>query len=177
VVPAATQGRFDDGSWRVDLRLVDERHLDRLPQDATPILLLGALRRPAVEDPRVVGWTRRPAQVADLYPLLQRALERHPRAAPRIPVSLLARCTHAGRRFSAEVLTLSTQGCRLRAQSDLPSGLEVNLLFPLPLGRMISTRARVRESGSGEAGLAFVGLSSGARAALTDYVAQRLVRC
>ena len=81
VVPVATRGRFEDASWRPDLRLVDERHLERLPREADGVPIVCLSERPEREpaDPRIVGFAPRPGELSALYPLLQRALEPHPR--------------------------------------------------------------------------------------------------
>ena len=52
IVPAATRGRFNDASWKPDLRLVDDRHLDRLPgrEDRVPIIVLTGRRTGVIED-------------------------------------------------------------------------------------------------------------------------------
>lgn len=174
LVPVTTVGRFDDAGWQVDLRLADERLLGRLPDDDVPVILLGSGRGPAPDDPRVAGLIPRPAEVAALYPVLQGALEPRPRRAARAPANIPARCTRADRRWSGQVLRLSQAGCLLESASDLPPGLELNLSFPLPLGRTVSARARVSTRSSAGAGLAFRNLSSQARDAIGDYVQRRL---
>ena len=176
VVPAATRGRFADDSWAPDVRLVDERHLARLPagKASEPIIVLCDHRRRQLDDPRVAGITQRPAEVATLYPLLQKALEKTPRRAARAPARIPARCTHADRRWTGEVLSLSETGCLFQSQSDMTRGLELNLLFPLPLGRMVSLRARVIGHHGERAGMAFPSPSPQAREAIADYVQRRL---
>lgn len=174
VVLATTQGRFDAADWDADLRLVDARHLDRLPRDETPVILLGSERTIPCEERRVVGIAPRPAEVSRLYPLLQRALEPHPRAAARAVARLPARCAHADRRWTADLVTLSESGCLLETASEMTPGLELNLSFPLPLGRVVSTRARVRLRDRDRAGLAFLAPAYRARTAIADYVQRRL---
>ncbi|HEM47079.1 MAG TPA: hypothetical protein ENO23_08545, partial [Alphaproteobacteria bacterium] len=62
LVPAFSMGRFDDASWRPALRLVDERHFDRIPdveQDPrTPVVLVTGARPRRIDDPRVAGSVR-----------------------------------------------------------------------------------------------------------------------
>lgn len=174
VVPVTTVGRFGDGDWPVDLRLADARLLDRLPDDDVPTILLGRGRGAESEGQRVIGCTTSPAAVATLYPLLQRALESRPRKAARAPASLPARCTRADRRWSGELLQLSQAGCLFRSLSDLSPGLEINLSFPLPLGRMVSTRARVSTRTPEGAGLEFCGISELSSDAIGDFVQRRL---
>ena len=64
VVPATTRGRFGDDTWAADVRLVDERHLGRLPalKASEPIIVLSEHRGPEFDDPRVVGVARRPLE-------------------------------------------------------------------------------------------------------------------
>jgi hypothetical protein len=176
LVPVATQGRFHDASWKPDLRLVDPRYLARLPagEAAGPIILLASSGPQVLEDPRVVGVAPCPAEVGTLYPLLQQALEKTPRRAARAPARIPARCSRAERRWTGEVLSLSETGCLLRAPSDLAPELEFNLLFALPLGRMISTRARVLQHCEDRSGLAFRSPSNQVREAIGDYVQRRL---
>ena len=174
LVPVTTMGRFGDPDLQVDARLADRSLLDRLPHDDVPVIVLGNERRPPPEDPRVAGCVPRPAEVATLYPILQRILEPKPRRAARAVANIPARCTRADRRWSGEVLRLSQAGCLFRSSSDLPTGLELNLSFPLPLGRIVSTRARVSTRSRDGAGLDFSNISPPARDAIATYVQRRL---
>jgi hypothetical protein len=176
VVPAATRGPFDDGSWAPDVRLVDERHLARLPAGnaSEPIIVLSDDCGREFDDPRVAGVAQRPLEVGTLYPLLQKALEKTPRRAARAPARIPARCSHADRRWTGEVLALSETGCLFQSQSEMTPGLELSLLFPLPLGRTVSLRARVIGRYAGRAGMAFSSPSPPAREAIADYVQRRL---
>lgn len=176
VVPAATRGRFSDDSWQPDLRLADHRHLDRLPRppDCVPIVAVSDGRPTAGDDPRVVGFVPRPISVASLYPVLQQALEAQPRRVPRAPTRISARCSLEGGRWTAELRSLSELGGQLEARAHLPRGTRLNLLFPLPLGRMISTRAEVVAHASNGTALAFSGHSAAARTAISEYVERRL---
>ena len=97
VVAAATRGQFNDDSWDPDLRIVDERHIERVPPEdflpRTPMILLTGESPLRYCDRRVIGSVTRPATLESLYPLLQRALEDTPRGAARIPTQLPGRCT------------------------------------------------------------------------------------
>jgi hypothetical protein len=177
LVAAVTRGPWDDASWRPDARLVDERHLGRLAAaeaDPVPIVLLRAGPPRAGLDPRVVGHVPQPAEVGALYPLLQAALEPTPRRSPRAPAHLQARCTQADRRWTAEVVALSETGCLLRSVAEPGAGTALNLLFPLPLGRMVSTRAEVVVRFDAAVGLSFRGTAPEARRAIAEYVERRL---
>lgn len=48
LLPAVMQGRWEDASWRSDLRLVDERHVSRVPRDATPVVVLAQTLAPRI---------------------------------------------------------------------------------------------------------------------------------
>lgn len=174
VVAASTQGTFASTDWPADLRLVDERHLSRLPADGTPVILLSGTRGGVPDDPRVVGCVPTPVEVNGLYPILQAALEPHPRLAARAPAQIPARCIHSDRRWSGEVLRLSQTGCFFHTTSDLPAGLELNLNFPLPLGRVVSTRAEVTARLDGGAGMAFRNTSAQVSHAIAEYVHRKL---
>jgi len=177
VIAAATRGPFDDGSWQPDVRVIDERHLHRLPEENganVPVVALCGRRQGLARDPRVVGVIERPAEVGALYPLLQEILEEKPRRAARAPTRIPARCTRADRRWTGEVLSLSEQGCLFRSRAQIEPGMELSLLFPLPLGRMVSTRARVMGRQGDAMGVAFTGASGPSRKAIADYVVRRL---
>ena len=57
----------------------------------------------------------------------------------------------------------------------LPEGSALNLLLPLPLGRMVSLRAQVRSRSERQAGLEFAAVPQPARDAIADYVHRRLL--
>jgi len=178
LIAASTRGRFDDDSWHPALRIVDDRHLDKLPPEnylpRTPVIVLRGPRPRPWRDPRVVGQAARPAGLAELYPLIQQALEDHPRRAPRTATQIPARCTRADRRVMGAILSLSVEGCLFQTHAELSAGLELNLLFPLPRGRMISTRARVEHCYDGGVGLSFLHPAEPARKAIASFVTERL---
>ena len=72
------------------------------------------------------------------------------------------------------MLSLSETGCLLQSRSDMTPGLELSLLFPLPLGRMLSLRARVVGRHGEQAGMVFPSPSPPALEAIADYVQRRL---
>jgi hypothetical protein len=178
IVPVTTQGRFSDDRWEPDLRIIDERHLEKLPDEnylpRTPVIVLTGNRAKAVQDPRVVGCVERPAEVGALYPLLQKALEPTPRRSVRAPTLLPARCTRADHQWTGAVLSLSREGCLFRTLEAMPPGLELNLIFPLPLGRMVSTRARVLRQHGDQVAMAFAHPPAQSTRAINEYVESRL---
>jgi hypothetical protein len=178
VIAAATRGRFDDDHWKPDLRIVDDRHFDKLPAEdylpQTPIIVLSGGRSRHWRDRRVVGEVSRPAGLGDLYPLLQEALEATPRRAARAPTQLPARCSRADQRWMGAITWLSSAGCLFRSASDITAEADFNLLFPLPRGRMVHTRARVKCRVGDEVGMEFHGAPERSQQAIADFVAERL---
>lgn len=178
LIPASTRGRFDDDSWHPALRIVDDRHLDKLPEEnylpRTPVIVLRGLRPRPWRDARVVGEAARPAGLAELYPLIQRALEDHPRRAPRTATQIPARCTRSDRRLMGAIVSLSVEGCLFQTHAEMWQGQEFNLLFPLPRGRMISTRARVEHRYGHGVGMSFLDPAEPAREAIASFVTERL---
>jgi len=178
IVPASTRGRFDDNSWPADLRLVDERHLDRIPgpddDPRTPIVLLVGETPRNTHDPRVVASVARPAGLTEMYCAFQKALERYPRRAPRVGTQLAARCLRSDRRSLGAVLTLSEFGCLFRCSEPLEQGAQLNLQFALPRAGVITTRATCVNRDGLDAGLAFAEHTAQARAFISGFVCQRL---
>jgi len=181
VVAAFSMGRFDDARWRPAVRLVDERHADRIPgidQDPrTPIVLVTGSRPRSFEDPRIVGRTRRPIELDALYPLLQRAVERTPRAAPRVPISLSARAMREDRRWVGNVTSLSAGGCYFRSRQPTPVGTRMSVQFAIPRNGIVTTRAVCVHVGDDGIGLAFTDASPEARQGIGAFVADRLATC
>jgi hypothetical protein len=143
--PAPSSQR-DPKDWEPALRVVDERHLDRIPTPEedrrTPVVVLTGARPLAVDDPRIIGRALRPADTLSLYPLFQKALETHPRRVPRVPTQLPARCIRDDRRWPGAVLSLSEGGCLLRTTEAMEPGIRFNLQFAIPGGQLITARAR-----------------------------------
>jgi hypothetical protein len=178
IVPVATRGHFEDDSWSPDLRIVDERHIDRIPAEdylpRTPVVLLtGGLRAPC-QDRRVVGTVPRPATLQDLYPVLQRALEDTPRSTARTATELPGRCTQSDRRWMGAVVSLSERGCLFQTREPLAVDQPLNLLFPLPMGQIVSARARVVGQQGLSVRLVFDNMATPIRKAVAHYVEGRL---
>ena len=178
IIPASTIGRFDDDSWKPDLRIVDERHFDKLPAEnylpRTPIIVLNGTNRKTWRDPRVVGQIGRPASLAAIYPLIQIALEDHPRGSARAMTRLPARCTRVDRRWMGAIVSLSASGCLFQTRSEMQPGLELNMLFPLPRGRMVYTRARVLDRADEFVRMEFSDPPEASTQAIGDFVTERL---
>jgi len=179
IIPVATRGHFEDDSWEPDLRIVDERHIDRIPAEdylpRTPVVLLtGEARETAWRDRRVVGSVIRPAMLKDLYPILQRALEDTPRVAARVPAELPGRCTQSDRRWMGAVVSLSENGCLFRTGESVATDQQLNLLFPLPMGQMITARVRAVGQQGQSVGMVFDNIAPRARESVARYVEERL---
>jgi len=160
-----------------DAHIVAADRLSQLSTEATgPIILIGEPQCQGADDPRVIGVVRPRAELLDLYPLLQSALEEHPRATPRIPTSLLARCFREDVDTPGAILSLSEKGCLLRSVSGLPGGGSLHLQFSLPDGWPVYTRAEPRHEAGNESGLAFQALPEFSRAAINEFVMSSLTQ-
>lgn len=159
------------------LRIVDERQLDQVPVEAgtpLPILLLVGRRSAGTRDSRAVGTARRRATVGDLYALLQRALEPRPRAVPRVPDAIPARCTRDGREWTGLIRSLSEKGCLIESGESLEKDLRVELSFPLAGRGMVRLPAQSSYVEGESAGLVFRGATDLSRSAIAEYVSSRL---
>ena len=160
-----------------DAHIVAADRLSQLsPETTGPIILIGESQSQGADDPRVIGVVRPRAELLDLYRLLQSALEEHPRATPRIPTSLLARCFREDVDTPGAILSLSEKGCLLRSASSLPGYGSLHLQFMLPDGGPIYTRAEPRHEAGNESGLAFERLADASRAAIAEFVTSSLIR-
>ncbi|MGH0034572.1 MAG: PilZ domain-containing protein [Myxococcota bacterium] len=178
LVSGSTSSWDSNDAEHTALRVVDERYLDRVPtveeDRRTPLALLTGARPLDIEDPRIVGRVRRPADTLSLYPLFQQALEEHPRKVPRVPTQLPARCIREDRRWPGAVLSLSEGGCLLRTSESLETGLRFNLQFAIPGGQLVTARARCVYSSDESAGLSFCQPSDVDLRMIRGYVSERL---
>lgn len=178
LVPAFSKGRFDDPSWQPALRIVDESQLAKIPScevdPGTPVIVLTGVRPAENSDPRSLGRVRRPAELADLYPLIQRALEKTPRQTPRVATLLSGRCIRADRRAVGSVVSLSDGGCLFKTSHPIEAGEAMNLQFALPRIDILSTRTVCAYRAEGAVGLVFAGASEEIRRRIRGFVTQRL---
>jgi hypothetical protein len=157
-------------------RIVAADRLSQLSTEATvPIILIGEPQSQGGDGSRVIGVVRPPAELLDLYPLLQSALEEHPRAAPRTPTSLLARSFREGVDTPGTILSLSERGCLMRTEMSLPGAGSLHLQFRLPYLGLIQTPAEPRHETGNEFGLAFQRLPEASRTAIAKFVTRSLV--
>jgi hypothetical protein len=173
-------GRFDDPAVQPRLRLVDERQYDRMPSieedPDTPMILLTGARPQLIDDARIVGRIGRPAELSELFPIIQRTLEQTPRRAPRVRTQLSARCIRADHRWVGSVVSLSQGGCLFRSSERVARGARMNLQFALPGADLITARAICVHGGSSEAGLAFSETTQQTQSVISGFVAHRLAR-
>jgi hypothetical protein len=160
-----------------DLRIADDRHPESLPcstlDPRTPIVLLTGASG-SIHDPRVVGRVRRPAGLADLYRVVQQAVETHPRSAPRVDTKLSARIVRRDQGWPGVVMTLSERGCMAHTTEAMVQGDRVHLHFTLPEFGLIDICARVVWSRGQCAGLVFTDADHRLRSAIDHYVGDRL---
>jgi hypothetical protein len=161
-----------------DLRIVDERSLAEVPDDAfstVPIIVLTGSHGVSGADPRIVGAIRRPAGMHELYRVVQEVLEDTPRSAPRIPVHLNAHCSQDGREWSAAVLSLSESGCLIRSTAPQNLGATFRLRFSLPRTGPMVLDAEVTYQLVPDLGITFHSTSPTDRASITNFIQRTLL--
>jgi hypothetical protein len=161
---------------RPDLRIVDERRLAELPYESptVPVVVLSGRHGVTGADSRIVGAVRRPAGMHELYRLVQEVLEETPRATPRIPTHLAARCRRQGREWRAAVLSLSENGCLLRSPEPLMLGSNLEISFELPVSGALQCDAEIAYQLLPDLGLVFHASTPAVREAIQAYVARAL---
>ncbi|MDH5307212.1 MAG: PilZ domain-containing protein [Myxococcales bacterium] len=165
-------------SVRPVLRIVDERQLGEVPEDATPVPILVLTGRHGVTgaDARIVGAIRRPAGMHELYRLVQQVTEDTPRATPRIPTHLPARCCKDGREWPSTVLSLSENGCLVRSPEPLLLGSRLELEFDLPRAGTIRVSAETAYQLLPDLGLIFHATPTRDRDAIKTFLTDTLLR-
>jgi hypothetical protein len=176
IVPPARRGRSTDAA-EVDVVVAGGRELRKLrPERAVrPVILVDSRCDGEHGRKRVAACVRRPAGLVELYGALQRVLERHPRAVPRIATTLPARCVHEDDDWPGAVISLSERGCLLRAVRQPVGRAPVLVYFPLPETGLLEVTARPLYRRGAHLGLAFEELPDTARAAIGRYVEHTLV--
>jgi hypothetical protein len=160
-----------------DLRIVDDRDPEGLASSAldprTPIVLLTGSSG-STHDPRVVGRVRRPARLADLYRVVQQAVEPHPRSAPRVDTKLTARIMQGDQAWAGVIMTLSERGCMAQTKGALVQGERIQLHFTLTDSGKMDIGARAVWTRGQCAGLVFTDADHDSRGAIDHYVGDRL---
>ena len=158
-----------------DVLILGAERVTRLETEAsTPIILIGTPQSRNLDDPRVIGAVKSPAELAGLYFFLQHALEARPRAAPRISTALPARSLSGGIDTPGAILSLSEKGCLLRSTKSLVGRDSLHLQFALPGGKAVYTRAKPCYQTGKDSGLVFEELPEVSRVAITKFVTSSL---
>ena len=160
------------------LRVVDERQLAEVPEDtpSVPLLVLTGRHGVTGADPRIVGAIRRPAGMHELYRLVQQVTEDTPRATPRVPTHLPARCHKDGHEWSTTVISLSENGCLVRSPEPLLLGSQLQLEFDLPITGTLRVSAETAYQLLPDVGLIFNATRSSDREAISNFVSNTLMR-
>jgi hypothetical protein len=178
LVLAQSAGWSHDDPCRPAIRIIDDRQLEGVPRDvdgdSIPIILLTGHRGPLTGDTRAFGVVRRRARLNDLFALLQKALEACPRAVPRIPASLSARCIRGRHGWAGAIRSISEKGCLLQSTERLEPNRRVDLCFALPREGLLQIPARPSHLDGKVACLVFRGSSDRYRPAIASYVNTQL---
>jgi hypothetical protein len=161
-----------------DLRIVDERRLGEIPEDAglreVPMIVLTGRHGVTGANPRIVGAIARPAGLHEIYLLIQQTIEDSPRSTPRVATHLPARCRRGARQWRAAVLSLSENGCLLRTPEPLSLGSQIDLSFDLPRAGTIETKAESAYQLVPDTGLVFHRTPAASREAILGFVEESL---
>ena len=166
------------GLERPAVRIVDERQIAELPDefDAVPVVVLTGRHGVSGVDPRIVGAIKRPAGMHELYRLVQQVTEDTPRATPRVPTHLPARCCKDGKEWASTVLSLSENGCLVRSPEPLPLGTQLEIEFELPRSGAIRLEAETAYQLLPDMGLIFQATEARDRESIVRFVTQVLMR-
>lgn len=159
------------------LRMVDERDLAEIPEDAypgLPIVVLTGRNGVTGVDPRIVGAVLKPAGMHELYRLIQEVLEENPRATPRTPTHLQALCERDGKSWTGTILSISESGCLIRTTEPQMLGDRFNLSFDLPPMGAVDIEADVAYQLIPELGLSFHGTAPSERATIAAFIERTL---
>jgi hypothetical protein len=174
MIAADELGELGDDAPAPDLRIVDERRLaevaEEAPEAAVPIIVVGGRDGVTGVDSRILGAVHRPAGLHELYRLFQSILEETPRSTPRVPTHLAAVCRHRADAWRVAMLSLSENGCLIRSPTPLALGACVDLSFTLPGGERIETEAQASYQLVPDLGLVFHGIRSGDRERIAHFV-------
>jgi hypothetical protein len=164
------------GLERPAVRIVDERNLAEVPEEAVPVPIIVISGRHGVTgaDSRIVGALRRPAGMHELFRLVQQVTEDTPRSAPRVPTHLVARCHRQGREWRAVVLSLSENGCLLRTPEPLTLGTRFDVEFTLPRHGPIRLDSEAAYQLVPDLGLIFLATAPREREAIARFVTETL---
>ena len=180
LVSAETAGHHseDDESCRPNIRIVDDRQLERVPLEGNgegvPLILLTGHSGLLASDSRAVGTVRRRARIHELFTLLQRALEPWPRTVPRVAAALPARCKRGNHGWAAAIRSISEKGCLLLSTERLERDKRLDVCFALPSEGLMQLPAQPSYVSGKRAGLVFRDTSERSRSAIANYVDSQL---
>jgi hypothetical protein len=174
----ATRHSEDDESSRPNIRIVDDRQLERIPLEGNgeglPLILLTGHSGPLASDSRAVGTVRRRARIHELFTLLQHALEPWPRTVPRVTAALPARCKRGNHGWAAAIRSISEKGCLLLSTERLEPDKRLSVYFTLPSEGLMQLPAQPSYVNGKQAGLVFRDTSERSRSAIANYVNSQL---
>lgn len=164
-----------------DVQVAEEERLTEIYETTAAssiptIVLTGWRGAPVVDGRIVVGAVRAPAGLHELYRVLQAALEELPRAVPRAPTRLRARCRRDTMEWDARVLSLSENGCLIKSSVVPPLGAVLDLCFELPHAGLIQTQASASYQVMPRLGLVFHATRPEYRRAIATFVTHELAR-
>lgn len=159
------------------LLLLDECQVEGFDggHDGVPILVVVADDGAKPTDPRVAGVVRRPADTRALYRLIQQLTERTPRATPRVPTELPARCRRDAAEWLAVVRSISEYGCLVSSAEALDLGSRVELGFELPDSGRLALVAEIVYRAASDLGMVFPDIGEGERQAIARFVTRTLL--
>lgn len=165
----------------IEILVLDEHRLENeidLPEVANgaelPIILLTGRKGIRSPNPQIVAAVKRPAGLHDLYRILQQQFEEQPRSTPRVDTDLEVICSQRGRTWSAEILSISDNGCLMRSSEDVHLGSMISLEFALPRVGSLEIDAETAYQLVPDVGLVFNAIQPGIRQAIGDYVVDTL---
>lgn len=154
---------------------MDEIELPELDAGAElPIILLtgrAGIRKP---NPQIMAAVKRPAGLHDLYRILQSHYEARPRSTPRVDAELDVTCSRRGKTWSAEILSLSDNGCLMRSSESVPLGTTISIAMNLPGVGTVELDAESAYQLVPDMGLVFNAIQPKIRQAIGNYVMQTL---
>lgn len=176
LLPEEFEAVAGDPPVRPAVRIVDERQLAEVPEDADhlPIIVLTGRHGVTGADSRIVGAIRRPAGMHELFRLVQQVTEDTPRTTPRVPTHLRARCSRQGGEWPATLLSLSENGCLIRSPEPLMLGTRFDLEFALPGSGPIRVEAEIAYQLLPDIGVIFNAVPTRQRQAIEHYIARVL---
>jgi PilZ domain len=159
------------------VRLLDERQLGELPDDGdgVPVIVITGRHGTSGVDARIAGAVRRPAGMHELYRLIQQLTEDTPRATPRVPTHIPARCRRDGKEWRGALLSLSENGCLVRSPEPLFLGGRIQLSFELPRVGRLELEAETAYQLLPDVGMIFHATRASEREAIASYVKQSLL--